>query len=314
MDESTIYLQKIQNLKVVNFEKERLCERKRIGTGGFSKVISGVYISLPVAIKKLKNLNYKEFFKEISLIHRFKHKYVPSLFGINIKESKGPVIITELIKGEHLDKYVKIRTPSDLQILIHLLDLTCVLEYLHSFRFIHRDIKPSNIMLDEMLNIKLLDFGISKVSDKTITNTLTIGTLIYMAPENFNVGNNDGQTWTESSKSYISTKVDIWAFGCLVSELFSGMKPWSGKDDNQIISLLFSKKRFEVPKKITDIDILLLIESCVKINPFERVDISEIKRSLLKILYRKYREENTKILFQNILISKQRKIFLLDRT
>jgi serine/threonine protein kinase len=233
---------------------------------------------------------------------------VPTLYGIHVKESKGPVIITELIKGEHLDKYIKNRSPSHLQILIHLLDLASVLEYLHSFRFIHRDIKPSNIMLDEMLNIKLLDFGISKVCENTITNTITIGTLVYMAPENFNLGNNEGQTWTETSKSNISTKVDIWAFGCLVSELFSGMKPWTGKDDNQIISLLFSKKKFEIPRNIHDIEILLLIESCVKTNPFERIDVTQAKRILLKILYRKYSEEKTKEVFGNIVIRSQSKM------
>ena len=308
MDESILYLQKIHEIKVVKLEKEKVNERKRIGIGGFSKVLSGLYLSLPVAIKKLKNCNYKDFFKEISLINRFKHYYVPVLIGITIKETKAPVIITELIKGEHLDKYVKSKNISDIQILIHLLDLASVLEYLHSFKFIHRDLKPSNIIIDDKLDIKLLDFGISKVSDKTITNTLTIGTLIYMAPENFNIINDEGQTMTETNRSYISTKVDIWAFGCLVSELFSGMKPWSGKDDNQIISLLFSKKKFEIPKKITDIEILLLIESCVKINPLERIDISQVKNILLKILYRKYLEGKKNILFENISNSKKSKI------
>ena len=293
MEESTLYFNMIQNLNILKMNKERLKELNKIGSGGFASVKAGFYLSLPIAIKKLKNCNLKDFLREISLVKRFKHSYVPNLYGIIAKEDKDPVIITEIINGEHIDKYIKSKKASQLQILIHLLDIATVIEFFHSNKFIHRDLKPSNIMIDQTLNVKLLDFGISKVLDKTVTNTITMGTLIYMAPENFSVNSNEGQTMTETSRSSISTKVDIWAFGCIIAELFSGVKPWSGKEENQIIGMLYSKKKFEISKNIIDIDIILLIECCTRINPFERSDIMTVRKKLLKILFTKMSEQKS---------------------
>lgn len=80
-------------------------------------------------------------------------------------------------------------------------------------------------MIDKDFNLKLLDFGISKISKRTVTETSAAGTLLYMAPENFNIDNNENDL-DEYSKTLISTKVDVWAFGCMMSESFSGYKPW----------------------------------------------------------------------------------------
>jgi serine/threonine protein kinase len=87
--------------------------------------------------------------------------------------------------------------------------------------------------------------------------------------------------------------------------LFSKSKPWNGFDDNQILTSLISKRKFEIPKSITDIDVILLIESCLKINPFERADIKQIKKALLKMLYRRINEEALRKAFSNISNSKQ---------
>ena len=281
MDESDHYIEKIRNLKILQLNKDRIKENKKIGWGGFGTVSDGSYLSLPVAIKKLDKCDLKVFFREISLYKQFKHLYVPNLYGLIEKQCDNPVIITELIKGHHIDKYVKKHKPCKIQMFIHLLDLATVIEYFHNNYLIHRDLKPSNILIDNKLNIKVIDFGISKETTNTITNTLAFGTPFYMAPENFIC---EGQTKSDNIRSDISNKIDIWALGCIIAELFSGSLPWGEKNENQVLGLLFLKKKFDISKKIKDIDIISLIECCTQINPLDRLDIAGVKKTMLRIL------------------------------
>ena len=66
----------------------------------------------------------------------------------------------------------------------YLCQIVCALEYLHSMDIVYRDLKTENIMLDEDGNIKLIDFGLSKIFEdgRTLTQTFC-GTVEYMAPE-----------------------------------------------------------------------------------------------------------------------------------
>src|SRR5205823_4560905 len=107
-------------------------------------------------------------------------------------------------KGYQFDKYINLNKPGEVQVLLHFLDLVTALEYLHNFKLIHRDLKVNNIMIDNNLDTKLLDFGISRVSDNTSTNTKTIGTHRYMAPECFEFLT--GETKELCPKSRISRK------------------------------------------------------------------------------------------------------------
>ena len=66
----------------------------------------------------------------------------------------------------------------------YLCQIVCALEYLHSMDIVYRDLKTENIMLDEDGNIKLIDFGLSKIFEEGRTLTQTFcGTVEYMAPE-----------------------------------------------------------------------------------------------------------------------------------
>ena len=138
---------------------------------------------------------------------------------------------------------------------------------------IHRDLKPANIMIDKEFKLKLLDFGISKVEkDRNGVYTSVIGTIMYMAPENFHLEESENPDDEEEEENCVQTsniteKVDVWAFGCIVHELFTGLKPWSSraKTDQKILSLLYSKAKFEISDKIKDQKLINLIEKCNKL-------------------------------------------------
>ena len=91
------------------------------------------------------------------------------------------------------------------------------LEYVHSKKIIHRDIKPENVHLDSSGKAKLMDFGIAKAEGLPMTKAgFALGTPYYMAPE---------QVLGEQ----VSEPADVYAFGIMLFEMFTGVKPITGE-------------------------------------------------------------------------------------
>jgi serine/threonine protein kinase len=111
-----------------------------------------------------------------------------------------------------------------------------------------------------------------------------------MAPDNFQIKEDNAE---DDSKCSITTKVDVWAFGCILSEIFSKEKPWKReRDQHQIIAHLFNKSKFIIPEeKISNKEIVSLIENCTNVEPHQRIPIKEAKEKLVRILYEEIAKE-----------------------
>ena len=102
------------------------------------------------------------------------------------------------------------------------LDICSGLKEIHKNNIIHRDLKPENIFISKDNIFKIGDFGISKKLEGTKhAKTGGIGTMSYMAPELLN-----GQKY--------DNKVDIWALGCIIYELFTLEQCFDFNDNNLI--------------------------------------------------------------------------------
>lgn len=275
----------IEEMNILKLKSENLFYLKKIGEGGQGKVFSGAYKDIPVAIKKLLRFRMNLFEREIKIQKALRHPYVPSLYGYcfsHVEKDITVSVVSELIQGKTLQKYNKISKPTVVVMLLHMIDLCSILCFCHGVGLIHRDLKPDNVMVDNFNNIKLLDFGISKFTTNEETETKAIGTVAYMAPENFT---NYENTMVDVHISKISKKVDVWAFGLMLNEFFSGDKLYDGLDVYKIMSFLSSKKDFPVSNKIKNQKLKALIEQCVKASPDDRPDITQVKRSLIFVLY-----------------------------
>jgi 5'-AMP-activated protein kinase catalytic alpha subunit len=138
-------------------------------------------------------------------------------------------------------------------------------EYLHRNKICHRDLKPENLLLDENMNIKIVDFGLSNTY-KNASDTLktACGSPCYAPPEMI------------LGKRYSGLSTDIWTLGVILYAMTVGYLPFEDKDTNKLY------------KKILSCDYLMpgflsvnakdLIKRIIQVEADKRASIEEIKR------------------------------------
>ena len=203
---------------------------KDIGGGSFGTVYEGVEkkTNKKVAIKKLKQKidSWEECMNqnEVYFLRKLVHPNIISLIEV-IREPNSDVSFVFEFCDCNLYEYItnhrkrkKVIPEDKIQNIIY--NITCGLSYMHSQNIMHRDLKPENILISTTnLNIKnnaikIADFGTAKEIPKYKNEILTdyICTRWYRAPE-----------CVLKSKNY-DEKVDIWALGCIMAELYT-LKP-----------------------------------------------------------------------------------------
>jgi serine/threonine protein kinase len=267
-----------------------------IGKGAFGKVYKGHFKEFTVAIKKIqfKPDTYDskdaldDILKEIGAVRYVQMEGIPKFYGLwkDLKKDCFSLLF-EFIPGQNLSNCYK--TLSSKQKFEVLLQFTCILEQIHKKHLIHRDIKPSNIMISNDLKVTLIDFGTSKISTRTITNTGSqSGTVRYSPPEVYDL---DENCKTDKPIS-VSVKIDIWATGCMIAELFSGLVPWIKVVKNEMIlrKKLMEKVKFPIPDEIKKLEekekfeVIDIISKCCDIDPIKRPNATELKEMIVEKL------------------------------
>ena len=158
----------------------------------------------------------ERFWREAKAAGALQHANIVTIHDVG--EADGvPFIAMEYLEGESLAALISRNAPLSLTEKVGYLVQTCrALQYAHRRSVIHRDIKPANIVLTEEGVIKVVDFGIARVSDASHTNTGTLlGTLGYMSPQQIRGKRADGLS-------------DIWSVGVVLYELLTGRRPFKG--------------------------------------------------------------------------------------
>lgn len=280
-------LMKINNISKINLKDIQL--KKKIGEGGQAKVYRGTYQGEEVAVKVLEEVDWKCLAHEIVIISNLHHNSIPKFYGIILED--GIIgLVSKYISGKPLDEYniSEFNEKQKLQIAKSLANALC---YVHENKFIHRDLKPENIMIDSNFNFFLIDFGIAKVvtgQDNAFTRAK--GTVHYLAPETLDVAEVNE---SEEIISAITTQVDVWAYGCIVSYLFSEKLPWCNKylDNSAVIQkLLVQKKDFPVPadlianhKYSCGEAVVEIIKGCTITDPKKRFTMKKVSEILNNI-------------------------------
>jgi serine/threonine protein kinase len=285
--------------KFNNINDEQLSSKEYVAEGGFGIVYKCKLKNFVVANKIIRNTlglinNHKNFINELQILKKISHELVPCFYGIyhnyelnsEYKDLENKTnlevgILTEFIDGNSFNDVIYNSNTGKLMIVAYLIDLAAIVEYCHSVKIIHKDLKPDNVMISKKLQVKLLDYGISKDSERTITATsLACGTPRYIPPEIYKVLDNDNDDGV-----MISNKWDVWSFGCIISEALTKSKPWGNISDYNVTKKLIQEENFPIDENITDIKLGMIIEKCTKIDPKERFSMTEVKSKLIEFLY-----------------------------
>jgi serine/threonine protein kinase len=232
----------------------------------------GLWNNREVALKEYKNCDTKCLTSEITILSNLKHRCIPKLYGI-CQEDDTIVLVMEFIEGKKLEVTPRSELTNENRFSI-IRDLADLLEYMHSNKVVQRNLAPDIILLDNKRKIPLLfEFNFSRICEADIVSNMRENDVLYMAPESLDT-DLDGQTW-------VTETIDVWAYGCLVSWLFSGHKPWCNKfSPGSVSKKIYEKKEFPIPDEIKDDNIKKLITMCTKVKTSSRWTISQAKEFL----------------------------------
>src|SRR6185503_13030779 len=202
----------------------------QIGTGGFGVVYEGrdPFLKRRVAIKTCSSEESDirdRFFREAEIAGNLQHRNIVTVHDFGIQDGV-PYLVQEYLTGEDLDRVVARREPLPPAQRVDILVQTARgLEYAHAHGVIHRDVKPANIRLTADGTVKIMDFGIAKLSNVAshLTRTgMTLGTAAYLPPE-------------QIRGTAVDHRADVFSFGVTAYELLTYRRPFTGKT----ISALF---------------------------------------------------------------------------
>ena len=217
--------------------------KQKLGKGKFGLVKLGVNkkTNQKVAVKIMnkKNMDSSDLElvrTEIEILKVCQHPYIIKLYDV-FENIDYIYIIMEYCSGKDLFSFIKNRNfmLKEEKVVVIIYKLCKALYYIHSYGIAHRDIKPENILLteeNEDADIRLLDFGLSKIVGPGQKCTEPYGTLTYCAPEII------------LDKPYLKT-VDSWSLGVMTYLMLSGSLPFTGRNEHEIAkSVVYSKLDF----------------------------------------------------------------------
>lgn len=204
-----------------------------LGRGGMSSVYAAVdqRTGDRVALKLLPPLTdepraRERFLVEARAIRALSHENVAAIREIRQASGSQPYMVLELYDGETLADRLERERPSLEDTLDILVQTTRGVEHAHDTSIIHRDLKPGNLFLTRGGVVKVLDFGLAKLPDVSLTGTRqTLGTLRYMAPEQVTGGR-------------VDPRADVWSLGVVAYELVTGRPPFDGRNAAAIVNAI----------------------------------------------------------------------------
>ena len=239
--------------------------RSKLGAGGMGEVYLALDTELDrtVAIKILPadvasdQQRLQRFIEEAKAASALNHPHILTIHEIGTTELSR-YIVTEFIEGDTLRQRIGAGLKL-VDVLEFSIQTASALAAAHAAGIIHRDIKPENIMVRRDGYLKVLDFGLAKLTEpqgsltdneaptKAMVNTgagTVMGTANYMSPE-------------QAKGTRVDARSDLWSLGAVLYEMITGRVPFAGETPTETISLILQKEpapltRFahEVPSEL----------------------------------------------------------------
>lgn len=244
---------------------------RTLGEGSFGKVklathqSSGQQVALKIiSRRKLITRDMAgRIEREIQYLQLLRHPHIIKLYTV-ITTPTEIIMVLEYAGKELFDYIVQKGRLEETQARKFFQQIVCAVEYCHRHKIVHRDLKPENLLLDEQLNVKIADFGLSNImTDGNFLKT-SCGSPNYAAPE------------VISGKLYAGPEVDVWSCGVILYVLLCGRLPF----DDEYIPALFKKiaqGSYSIPNYLSK-GAATLIKRMLQVNPVHRITVQEIRQ------------------------------------
>ncbi|MDQ3665888.1 MAG: protein kinase [Acidobacteriota bacterium] len=233
----------------------------------------------------------QRFIQEAKAASALNHPHILTIHEIGTTETSR-FIATEFIDGDTLRRRIRDGSLSLNEILDIAMQTTGALAAAHEAGIIHRDIKPENIMVRRDGYIKLLDFGLAKLTGPTgsITDTealtkamvntgagTVMGTAYYMSPE-------------QAKGTNVDARTDLWSLGAVLYEMVTGHVPFAGETPTETISLILQREPAPLSRYVNEVpsELERIVGKALAKNREERyqsardllIDLRNLKRKL----------------------------------
>src|SRR5438309_5224354 len=203
---------------------------RRLGQGGMGQVYLAEQISLKrkVAIKIMRPdvavnaTSYLRFRAEAEAIARITHANIVGVYAL-AEEAGLHYMALEYVEGRNLREHLIKKGPPDVPLALSIMrQVAAALQHASELGIVHRDIKPENILLTRRGEVKVADFGLSRVLagegvPVSLTQSgVTMGTPLYMSPEQV-----EGKP--------LDCRTDIYSFGVTCYHMLAGQPPFTGE-------------------------------------------------------------------------------------
>lgn len=255
---------------------EDLVIGERIGLGSYGEVYHADWNGTEVAVKKFLDQDFSgdalaEFRSEVRIMRRLRHPNVVLFMGA-VTRPPNLSIITEFLPRGSL--YRILHRPNcqidEKRRIKMALDVAKGMNCLHTSipTVVHRDLKSPNLLVDKNWNVKVCDFGLSRLKHNTfLSSKSTAGTPEWMAPE---VLRNEPS----------NEKCDVYSFGVILWELATLRMPWSGMNPMQVVGAVgFQNRRLDIPKEVDPL-VARIIWECWQTDPSLRPSFAHLTSAL----------------------------------
>jgi serine/threonine protein kinase/tetratricopeptide (TPR) repeat protein len=157
----------------------------------------------------------QRFAREAKAVAKMTHPNVVMVFDLGTHTDGSPYIAMELLKGQDLQKAMRTPPPMTHERKVAIMvQVLAGLAHAHQAGIVHRDIKPANVFINQDGTVKIMDFGVARLTTASMTGTGNIvGTADYMSPEQVKGAKVDGRS-------------DLFSVGCMLYELLAGRRPF----------------------------------------------------------------------------------------
>ena len=243
-----------------------------IGGGGMGEVYRGrdPRIGREVAIKVLRAEVTEDpgrlyrFQQEVKAAGSLNHPNILAIYDVGAQDG-FPYIVSELLQGETLRQHLTGRHIGRRKAIEYAVAIAHGLAAAHDKGITHRDLKPENIFITEDGRVKILDFGLAKLtrpeSSESLESTVTqmtepgavMGTVGYMAPE-------------QVRGSPVDHRADIFSFGCVLHEMLSGHQTFKRDTAPETLAAILQ----DDPPPLAELEVDRIVRHCLEKSPNQR--------------------------------------------